>query len=96
MLNGRSAVNTEAHEYATVLQNNNGDMNALILHAQAWRTAVDVFSLGGRGSHPLRSRPAITHKSGDGPVNIVQVHPTSLAEWQKQIGIAILGQVGHC
>jgi hypothetical protein len=30
VLNGRSAVNTEAHEYATVLQNNNGDMNALI------------------------------------------------------------------
>jgi ABC-type transporter MlaC component len=30
VLNGHSAVNTEAHEYATVLENNNGDMNALI------------------------------------------------------------------
>ena len=26
VLNGHSAVNTEAHEYATVLENNNGDM----------------------------------------------------------------------
>jgi hypothetical protein len=46
--------------------------------------------------NPFGSRPAVTHKSGDGPVNIVQVHPTSLAEWQKQIEIAILGQIGHC
>ena len=30
VLNGHSAVNTEAHEYATVLEANNGDMNALI------------------------------------------------------------------
>ena len=46
VLNGRSA---EAHEYATVLQNNNGDMNALIFHAQAWRTAVDDSPLAGAG-----------------------------------------------
>jgi ABC-type transporter MlaC component len=31
VLNGRSAVATGAHEYATVLENNNGDMNALIV-----------------------------------------------------------------
>lgn len=30
VLNGHSAVNTEAHEYANVLASNNGDMNALI------------------------------------------------------------------
>ena len=30
VLDGHSAVNTEAHEYATVLERNNGDMNALI------------------------------------------------------------------
>lgn len=30
VLNGHSAVNTGAHEYATVLENNNGDMTALI------------------------------------------------------------------
>jgi ABC-type transporter MlaC component len=30
VLDGHSAVITEAHEYATVLENNNGDMNALI------------------------------------------------------------------
>ena len=30
VLNGHSAVNTEAHEYATVLENNNGDIDALI------------------------------------------------------------------
>jgi hypothetical protein len=46
--------------------------------------------------NPFGWRPAVAHKSGDGPVNIVQVHPTSLAEWQKQIGIGILGQIRHC
>jgi phospholipid transport system substrate-binding protein len=30
VLNGHSAVNTEAHEYANVLASNNGDMNVLI------------------------------------------------------------------
>jgi ABC-type transporter MlaC component len=30
VLNGRSAVDTEAEEYSSVLENNNGDMNALI------------------------------------------------------------------
>jgi hypothetical protein len=30
VLNGRSAVDTEAGEYSRVLENNNGDMNALI------------------------------------------------------------------
>jgi len=30
VLDGHSAVSTEAHEYATVLESNNGDMNALI------------------------------------------------------------------
>jgi ABC-type transporter MlaC component len=30
VLNGRSAVDTEAGEYSSVLENNNGDMNALI------------------------------------------------------------------
>jgi phospholipid transport system substrate-binding protein len=30
VLGGHSAVSTEAHEYATVLESNNGDMNALI------------------------------------------------------------------
>jgi phospholipid transport system substrate-binding protein len=30
VLNGHSAINTEAHEYAAVLERNNGDMNALI------------------------------------------------------------------
>ena len=30
VLDGHSAVNTEAHEYASVLERNNGDMNALI------------------------------------------------------------------
>jgi hypothetical protein len=42
------------------------------------------------------SRPAVTYKSGDGPVNIVQVHSARLAEWHKQVGIAILGQISHC
>ena len=30
VLNGRSAVDTEAEEYSSVLENNNGDVNALI------------------------------------------------------------------
>ncbi len=30
VLNGRSAVDTEAEEYSSLLENNNGDMNALI------------------------------------------------------------------
>jgi ABC-type transporter MlaC component len=30
VLNGRSAVDTEAEEYSSILENNNGDMNALI------------------------------------------------------------------
>lgn len=30
VLNGRSAVDTEAEEYSSVLENNSGDMNALI------------------------------------------------------------------
>jgi len=30
VLNGHSAINTEAHEYVAVLERNNGDMNALI------------------------------------------------------------------
>jgi ABC-type transporter MlaC component len=30
VLDGHSAVSTEAHEYATVLESNSGDMNALI------------------------------------------------------------------
>jgi len=30
VLNGHSAINTEAHEYAAVLERNNGDMKALI------------------------------------------------------------------
>jgi hypothetical protein len=39
--------------------------------------------------------PAVRYESGDGPVNIVQVHPASLAEWQKQVGIAILSHISH-
>ena len=30
VLNGHSAVNTEAHEYAAILERNDGDMKALI------------------------------------------------------------------
>lgn len=30
LLDGHSAVNTEAQEYASVLESNNGDINALI------------------------------------------------------------------
>jgi hypothetical protein len=42
---------------------------------------------------PAGFRPAVTHKSDRGPVHSVQVRPASLAEWQKQVRIGILGQI---
>jgi hypothetical protein len=44
---------------------------------------------------PAGFRPAVTHKSDRGPIHSVQVRPASLAEWQKQVGIGILGQIRH-
>jgi hypothetical protein len=59
--------------------------------AKAWsmaQTCTADETRNGRGSAPFIV-------SGDGPVNVVQVHPASLAEWQKQIGIAILSHISH-
>jgi hypothetical protein len=56
----------------------------------------DSVSRGLRAVIRLESggfRPAVTHKSDRGPVHSVQVRPASLAEWQKQVRIGILGQI---
>src|SRR6476646_8648873 len=57
---------------------------------------LDGVSRGLRAVIRLESggfRPAVTHKSDPGPVHSVQVRPASLAEWQKQVRIGILGQI---